>query len=315
MSVAEFRDGLEFRDCLEFRVAGRVLTGTAMRYGDVANLGEFRERFVSGAFAPIGEVALKLQHDPARELARTGNGLVVADGPRTLELRAELTGSAELELVRRGALNGFSVEFHALDQHVEGDVRVIKRAQLTGIALVDRGAYSQSKAEVRAKLGQTMRASIPSGRKLDCDCVGAGCQVEFEDDALDVTGDVIAAFGNYQLPLALTARGTLRTAPRDGGLVVEIDLPDDDAGRAVLAAQNSTGVVARPFVDQRTAVHTTDDDGTRTYTHAPIRAIIVSATDKREGWPIPALVATPEIDDPDAEARRDAPRRRRRLWL
>ena len=309
---AEFRDGREFRVLPD----GRTLAGVAMRYGDTADLGAFRERFMPGAFAPIGEVSLNLQHDSSRVLARTGgNGLVVSDGPRSLELRAELTGSAELELVRRGGLSGFSIEFYPLDQRIEGDVRILSKARLEAIALVDRGAYSQSKAEVRAKLGQTMRASIPSGRKLDCDCVGQGCQVEFEEDSLVLAGgDVIAAYSNYQSPLASTARGTLRTTPRAGGMVIEIDLPDDDAGRAVLAASSSAGVVARPFVDQRTAVHTTGGDGTRTYSHAPVRAIIVSATDKREGWPIPALIATPALND-EPEVRRAAPGKRRRLWL
>ena len=59
--------------------------------------------------------------------------------------------------MRRGALNGIlNVEFHALAERREGGLRVIERAELSGLALVDRGAYPQSVAEVRA--GVELRA-------------------------------------------------------------------------------------------------------------------------------------------------------------
>ena len=311
---------IEFRDCLEFRVAGRSLTGTVLRYGDTADLGAFRERFMPGAFSPIGDVGLNLQHDPARVLARTGNGLVVADGPRSLELRAELAGSAELELVRRGALNGFSVEFHALAQRAESGVRIIERAELTGIALVDQGAYPQSKAEVRAKSGRTLRSTIPSDTNLDCECVGVGCKVKFLTDALgeaiqegiDSGTAWVAAHGNYQKPLASAARGTVRARMVGPDAEVEIDLPESDAGREVLAAMSASGVVVRPFVDRRESESVTDDAGVTVYTKTRIRAFIVSATDRRDGWPDPELIATPDLDDIEGRAR---PPQRRRLWL
>ena len=310
---------LERRAGLEFRVAGRTLSGTAMRYGEVSP--SFRERFMPGAFAPIGNVALNLQHDPGRELARTGRGLILADGPRALELRAELSGTAELELVRRGALNGFSVEFHALRERREAGVRVVERAALTGIALVDAGAYPGATAEVRALAGRTMRARIPSGAALDCECVGAGCKVRFLQEALaeairegieDATRTIIAVHGDYKAPLASTARGTLRARMVGEDAEVEIDLPDSDAGREVLAAAADAGVVVRPYIDRSAAEATTDAAGVTTYSRAPIRAFVVSATDKREGWPDPALVPTPGLDP---EGRRAAPERRRRIWL
>ena len=53
-------------------------------------------------------------------------------------------------------------------------------------------------------------------------------------------------WGRYDRPLASVSRGTLRRVGRDG---VEIDLPDDDNGRAVLAAHESTGVICRPHLD------------------------------------------------------------------
>ena len=44
------------------------------------------------------------------------------------------------------------------------------------------------------------------------------------------------------------------------------------------------------------------------YSRPVIRAFVVSATDKREGWPEPKITATPDVGETRAH-------RRRRLWL
>lgn len=130
-----------------FRVAGRTLTGTAIRYGDVAP--EFSERFMPGAFGDVPEtLPLNLQHD-ASIIVVPEVGL--SDSNRALEVRAHLPeGSAAVELVRRGALTGFSIEFRSRSERREGGIRVIERAELAGLALVDRPAYAGSAAEVRS---------------------------------------------------------------------------------------------------------------------------------------------------------------------
>ena len=58
---------------------------------------------------------------------------------------------------------------------------------------------------------------------------------------------VIAAFENYQSPLASARRGTIRRA---GKLSVDIDIPDSAAGNAVLSAAEDSGVIARPFLSR-----------------------------------------------------------------
>ena len=133
-----------------FRVAGRTLTGTAIRYGDISP--SFRERFVPGAFGTVPTILpVNLQHDSAVIVAPRA---VLADSPRELRVRAELPeGSAALALVRRGTLSGFSVEFRAKSERHEAGIRVIERAELTGLALVDRPAYPGATAEVRARSG------------------------------------------------------------------------------------------------------------------------------------------------------------------
>ena len=114
------------------RIAGRTLSGVAMPYGDISP--DFRERFVPGAFAPVPvSLPLNLQHDP---------GIVVApavrltDSPSALSVSATLPdGAGALALVRRRALNGFSVEFRAKREHRDAaGVRVVERATLTGLA-------------------------------------------------------------------------------------------------------------------------------------------------------------------------------------
>ena len=77
----------------------------------------------------------------------------LTDGPQALEVRAELAeGAAALELVKRGALRGFSIEFHAVAERRDGGIRVIERATLSGLALVDKPSYPGATVEVRASV-------------------------------------------------------------------------------------------------------------------------------------------------------------------
>ena len=97
-------------------------------------------------------------------------------------------------------------------------------------------------------------------------------------------------------------------------MAFEIDLPDSEAGKAVREAHEAAGVVVRPFIDTRADVQATqvamdNGDMKMVYTRAPLRALIISATDRRDGWPEPTLIATPEIPE-----KRSRPARRR-VWL
>ena len=162
---------MERRLAHEFRVSGRTLTGAAMVYGDTSP--DFNERFLPGAFGEVRTVPINLQHDSSIVLVRDAQ---LTDSPRELRVRADLRpGSAALDLVRRGALNGFSIEFHAKAERRDAGVRVVERAELTGLALVDRGAYPGATVEVRARSGRTVRQRIPSGRNLGCQCSGDDC--------------------------------------------------------------------------------------------------------------------------------------------
>lgn len=141
-----------------------TLEGVAMPYGETMKIAGFRERFEAGAFQPLGDVLCNWQHSRGRPLGRTGGrGLELHDGPH--ELRATLTlpdtsdGRDVAVLARQGVLTGFSVEFRALEETIDphvlrrrADVRVVKRARLVGLAIVDSPAYVNAQAALRANL-------------------------------------------------------------------------------------------------------------------------------------------------------------------
>ena len=312
---------VEHREGLSFRVAGRTLSGRALVYGDTADMGDFRERFEPGAFGAVRTIPINLQHD--RRLIVTEAALLT-DSARSLDVRADLPeGSAALALVRRGALNGFSIEFKAQSERRGAGVRVVERADLTGLALVDRGAYPASKAEVRARSGRTMRSSVPYDEFLACECIaqrgpgsGGSCIPEARFSKMageamaDLIGgierDILVVAGNYRRPLASASRGTLRATSTDAGLEIEVDLPAGAIGDEVIAAHEAAGVIIRPFVDPDRSEFVDGPDG-RTYSRPHLRAFIVGSTDTKKGWP------TPKIEY-DGDRAAPAPARRRRRW-
>ena len=137
-----------------------VLSGVAMPYGSEAILpGGLRERFEPGAFGALdtADVIANWQHMRESPIGRTGGGgLVLQDGPQ--ELRASLTlpdttaGRDVATLARNGVLRGFSVEFFAMRDRVDAGVRVVERARLSGLSIVDRPAYRDALATLRARI-------------------------------------------------------------------------------------------------------------------------------------------------------------------
>lgn len=143
------------------------IEGVAIKYGDTASVrGMFSERIESGAFGKIGDVVLNVQHDRARPIARTdGGGLELTDSADKLRVVAKPVATREgkdaLLMVEHRVLRGFSVEFVAEDDAYDGALRIVKRARLLGIGLVDRPAYGDSVA----KVAQRMAALSTSRRR------------------------------------------------------------------------------------------------------------------------------------------------------
>ncbi len=138
---------------LELRIeSGRTVAGVAVTYDDTATPGAFSERFEPGSIT-FDDVMLNVQHDRKAMLARTPRTLRLTDGPRRLEIRADLPrtqlGDDVLELVRAGVLQGLSLGFVALRDRWDGDDRIIESAILDHVAIVDRPAYGSSVVEAR----------------------------------------------------------------------------------------------------------------------------------------------------------------------
>ena len=154
----------------------------------------------------------------------------------------------------RGALSGFSIEFHSKAERREAGVRVIERADLTGLALVDKGAYPQSVAEVRARRsglsgvfnygkdrtvsdrGKRRKSRVNSGAvswqmkefaKLQgelSDAVGEAVQAGIRDKMREVQ---LLAGPDYSKPLGSLKAGTLKLRDTPDGLEFEVTkLPD-----------------------------------------------------------------------------------------
>ena len=289
----------EVRAGAEFRVAGRTLSGRVMTYGDISP--EHSERFSPGAFGAAPSAPLNLQHD--RNMVVLGAGdFVLSDTQLALEIRAELpAGSAALKLVKRGALNGYSVEFHSRQERRESGVRVIERAELVGVGLVDQPSYPDSIAEVRrgggggrgargGRLG-TFRGRVPVRKEVDCrcgpgDCVSALFEQGSFDNLLSGGGgrDVLSVAGDYSAAIGSEQRGSIRFwRSKDGGLEFAADIPNNSRGQALLDTLDAADIFARPVLDTVTSKFTKVGTLAR-YTDARVRAMTIGPTDAADGW-------------------------------
>ena len=148
---------------VEIREEGGELfiEGVGIRYGDVADMGAFRERLEPGTFGDLklADLILNIMHDRRRPLARTdGGGLSLSDNGEALRISARLPSTREAEdavrLVRARVLRGFSIEMRVArggESFTDG-IRVISSAKLLDLGLVDRPAYGDSFAAVSKRL-------------------------------------------------------------------------------------------------------------------------------------------------------------------
>ena len=307
---------LERRQGGEFRVAGRTLTGRVMTYGDISP--DHQERFLPGAFGVSPQAALNIQHDPGMVILKAGE-FVLADSATVLEISAELPStSAALALVKRGALSGFSIEFHAKRESRVAGLRVVEQAELTGIALVDQPSYPASKAEVRrgkrgllGRIFGRMRVGVP----LDCTCSPGGCRSAFFkrgsfQQVPRRQRDILAVVGDYSSAVASRDRGSLKfRLDDDGALAYTVDIPDNSRGRSLMDLIDSVDVFGRPVIDLD-ASDFVMAAGVATYSHAEVRAVTIGATDASSGWVALKL----ETDNDDDFEPTTAPTRRR-SWL
>lgn len=318
-----------FRTCELRQDGGRRLSGVAIRYGDTATLpGGFRETFMPGAFGDVAEadVVLNRQHDRGAPLARTGGGgLFLRDSDEELRISAELpaTSAADdaLALVRAKVLRGLSIEFRSLREKYDGGVRIIERAALVAVAVVDSGAYPDSVVEARRRRGGgRRRRGVPNpwiqaqwdARKAGrCKCQGEGiASISFADGAFDdaVAGkyEVLAVpGGGYENAIASVSKGTLAfTKTAAGAIEVTVDRAAlaTVAGKALAETAKAVPVIARPIINVDESEYV--DNGTvREFSRAKLDAVLLKPSVNSAGWD--------EVEIVDEAP----PKRRARVWL
>ena len=193
-----------------------VIAGTVVRYGDVAHIGRtYHERFMPGSIV-FEDVVLNLLHDRRQPVARTGAGLELTDHPDRLELRASIPdtvyGRRARELIDADIIRGLSAEFMPQDEAFEGGMRVIKRAELHGIGLVDRPAYPQSTLDLRSA---TFNGALELRRGLISGFIPFGIpglvsmakrsKLVIEHDALELAEDGVYLLAGYDYNASLAA--------------------------------------------------------------------------------------------------------------
>lgn len=293
----------------EFRRKGRTIAGVAMPYGDVATLPFGRETVLPGAF-DYEDVILDVMHDRRKPLARfPGAGLTILDDAVSLRISADIPdtrdGNDALTLVDRGILRGLSVEFAALRERQDGDLRVIESAHLAAIGLADRPAYTGTTVEVRRRIGR-LSGRVPYNRKLACACK-RGCKTaEFKKGSLkqvaEGEGEILAIKGEFKDAIGSKKQGTLRLTDTDEGLEIAMDVPDSTAGADLATISGDVRLLGRPVWDETTSEFEVVN-GNAVITKADVRAILVGASDADQGW------------EPLVYSAAARPQRRARVWL
>ena len=103
--------------------------------------------------------APNVQHDRTRAIARNrpGGGLTLTDSATELRAQIELPtngdGPIVRELIERGVLSGLSAEFRVLPdgESWSGRARLITRAELIGLGLVDQPAHADALIDLEAR--------------------------------------------------------------------------------------------------------------------------------------------------------------------
>lgn len=157
----------EFRFA-EFRAEGDTLTGVAIRYGDTARIGPFTERFEPGSITVSPDAVARLQHDRRKPVARIGAGLTFDNSDRELRATINLPDTTYArearELVSANILRGFSIEFQSDDSVWNGMERVVRKATVVGIGIVDTPAYKASEIALRMEEERASVAAPPRRR-------------------------------------------------------------------------------------------------------------------------------------------------------
>lgn len=127
----------------------REVSGIAVPYGQVADIGAYREQFAPGAIRSVEDVKLFWQH--SEPIGKILEGRDTEDG---FEIRAMISdtprGNEAYTLLKDGVINKFSVGFMPVEQTRDKDLVTRTLVELREISLVPFPAFSgASVSEVR----------------------------------------------------------------------------------------------------------------------------------------------------------------------
>ena len=134
----------------------RHLSGTLMRYDVDIPYGWLRLRVPAGSLSVGEDLICNVQHDRGRPIARVGavdSGITLDDSIDRMDVLLKLADVSEstrcLECVRAGLLRGFSAEMRIeegsfSEWRADAPLYTIRRAELRGLAVVDRPAVSEA---------------------------------------------------------------------------------------------------------------------------------------------------------------------------
>ena len=299
--------------------APRKIVGVAIRYGTIAEVRDYgrgrtyKERVLPGAFGNLADqdILLNWRHHRNDPVARSrGGGLFLDDSLTQLSIRADLPDTDEArnlwESVKGGVDRGLSVEMKVTADFWSGDLRTITKAQLQGVGVATLPVYENTEVEARAKGGGRAglgredflntkmvfgKASgwITLNQAISCECRGGPAeQVVFEEGSLDdmVSGKspMLAVLGGgFQNAVASTIKKTLRFSQQKGRVKYEIDLPDTQITRDLLAQSEFVDFFGRPLITD-TGSKSVVRDGVRHYSEVNTRALLIKPTDANKGW-------------------------------
>lgn len=137
----------------------RTITGLAVPYGQVTNVGGMKERFEKGAFGDSQDVKLFYGHsEPIGKVTKsreTDEGYEI-----TARISETERGNEVYTLLRDGVLNKFSVGFMPVEHRMEDDVVVRTKAALKEVSVVAFPAYEgASISEVRNENSEVREVS------------------------------------------------------------------------------------------------------------------------------------------------------------
>ena len=149
----------------------RTITGIAVPYEQVIDLGGYREKFVRGAFGDISDVKLFAGHkEPIGKVTRgydTDEGFVIeatiSDTPRGNEYRT---------LLRDDVLNKMSVGFEDVESEERDGVTVRTKARLREVSIVAFPAYENASVLTVREADPTIKETPMENTSIDIEARG-----------------------------------------------------------------------------------------------------------------------------------------------